>query len=274
MGHGLMRWCALAGAALLLNGIGCAKAPGGGGSGIRLVVTMRVNTPSDQGINDAYHYFFLIRNLGDDVGQNGPVPVFDVPYGGNGFATGKTATIPAPGGTPAFTDYVEYNRTDQPYISSSGYTVYHIQGGTQANVSRQNPGAEDIRGNPASAQPPNGGPVLQFELDLGQIAPAANDVAPNPDNRPRYLQVNFITTSDVPANSAVFDTQFATDAMGDQRSAGTGSFGTYITIDTSQIGKVYASNVSPGPEEPPDDVLYHDDPRLDILSWSVQVVKR
>ena len=265
------RWSLLQLAALVLSGMSCAKAPGGGGSGLRLVVTMQVaGIPGGAGINDAYHYFFLIRNLGDDVGQNGPVPVWQTPYGGNGFATGKTATIPAQNGTAAFTDYVEYNRTDQ--FTTSGYTVYHIPGGTQANVSHPNPGS--LVGDPVSTQPPNGGRVLQFELDLSQIAPTPSDVAPNPDLRPRYLQVNFITTSDLPANSSIFDNIFATDAIGDQSSPNSGSFNTYITIDTTQVGKIYASDQPPGPSEPPDDVLYHNDPQLDITYWSVQVVKR
>jgi hypothetical protein len=247
----------------LLNGLGCAKAPSGAGTGVRLVVTMRMNGP----VRDNYHYFFLVRNAGDDVGQNGPIPVTSPPYGGNGFAFGKNiATAP-------FTDFVEYNRTDQQFITSSGYTVYHVPGGIQGHPETN---IYESRGNPALTQPPSGGAVLQFELDLGQIQPNTGEFAPTPDTRPRYLQINFIATTTTPANSSIIDTDFYTDAMGDQ-STGilSESFNTFLTIDTSQIGKTYSSTLSPGPLEPTGDTWRSDvDPAVDIAFWSVQVVGR
>jgi hypothetical protein len=265
MNQGFSRWCAVCAAGVLLNATGCAKAPSGGGSGLRLVVTMRMNGP----VRDSYHYFFLVRNAGDDLGRNGPIPVIQPPYGGNGFATGKFPSS----NTAAFTDFVEYNRTDQQFISSSGYTVYHVPGGIQG---RPETNIFEARNNPAFTQPPNGGNVLQFELDLAQIQPSTGEVAPSPDNRPRYLQVNFLATTTTPANSVILDTAFFTDAIGDQgQGIGSDSFNTFITVDTSQVGKVYQSTLSPGPEEPTGDTFPNDvDPAVDIVFWSVQVVGR
>jgi hypothetical protein len=252
-------------AALLLSWQGCAKAPGGGGSGIRLVVTLRYNGP----IRDNYHYFFLIRNAGDDVGRNGPIPVIEPPYGGNGFATGKFPSS----ATAALTDFVHYNRTDQPFVSGSGYSLYHVPGGTQGNPQNN---IFDFRGEPAFTSPPGGGNTLQFEIDLGQIQPSTGEFTPNPDLRPRYLQINVISTTTTPANSVTPDPSFVTDAFGDQNQGiGSDSFNTYLTIDTSQIGKTYQSTISPGPEEPTGDSFPSDrDPSIDLVVWSVQVVAR
>lgn len=261
MCHRLKCWCGLAAAGLLVSSLSCAKAPGATGSGVRLVVTMQYNHP----VNDRYHYFFVIRNQGDDIGRNGPVPIFFEPYGINGFAAPKSQGS----GLDAFTDFVEYS-LDQAPVFPSGYTLYHVTGGTQANVEQT--ATFTYNGTPVASQAPNGGRTLQFELDLSQIAPGPNDVAPNPDNRPRYLQINFISTSTLPQNSAVPDRFFTTDAIGDQ--AGGSSSGSFITIDTTQIGKVYASNLSPGPDEPQDDEGPINEPAIDLVFWSVQIVKR
>ena len=249
---------------LAVSLLSCAKSPTATGSGTRLVVTMRFAGP----INPTYHYFLLIRNAGDSVGQNGPIPVILPPYGGNGFATGKYPSSR----TAAFTDFVEYNRSDQPLITDSGYTVYHVPGGYLGDPSRN---IFTARGNPIVAQNPNGGAILQFELDLSQIAADSTDPAPNPDTRPRYLQVNMIACSTTPANSSTIDDRYFMDAFGDQRqSAGSDSFNTFLTIDTSQIGKVYDSNSLPGPLEPEGDEYPSDrDPGLDLVFWSIQITK-
>jgi hypothetical protein len=252
----------LLGMAALLPLVSCAKAPGSSGSGLRLVVTMRFNAA----VRDSYHYFFLIRNANDSVGQNGPIPVILPPYGGNGFATGKFPSS----ATAAFTDFVEYNRTDQPLVTDSGYTVYHVPGGIQGDPSRN---IYQPRGNPAATTPPNGGNTLQFELDLSQIAPTTGETDPNTGGTPRYLQINLITTTTTPANSINVDNAYAVDALGDQRSgAGSDSFNTFITIDTSQNGKTYAANLSPGPDEPTGDEFPSDrDPANDMMFWSIQI---
>ena len=148
MTYGVLRWIAVAG--LLLSCASCAKAPGGGGSGLRLVVTMRYDGP----IRDDYHYFFLIRNLGDIAGQNGPIPVIGPNYGGNGFASSKTASR-----ADAFTNFVEYNRTNQRFISSSGYVLYYFPGGTQTNALTSGYFLSPS-GQPVTTFAPNGGKVL------------------------------------------------------------------------------------------------------------------
>jgi hypothetical protein len=265
MGQWITRWGAVCAAGLLLNSVGCAKAPSGGSSGVRLVVTMGMNGP----VRDSYHYFFLMRNAGDDLGRNGPIPVIEPIYGGNGFATGKFPSS----NTAAFTDFVEYSR-DQPVVNPSGYTLYHVAGGINGRTDQVI--SFRYNGSPVVAEPPGTGNLLRFEVDLGQIAPQEGEVAPNPDTRPRYLQINFITTTTTPANNVIVDPLYYTDAMGDQgQGIGSDTFNTYLTIDTSQIGKIYRSTDSPGPEEPTGDTWRSDvDPALDIVFWSVQVVGR
>ena len=242
--------------------VSCAKAPNFGGSGTRLLVSMRFNGP----INDRYHYFFLMRNAGDDQGRNGPIPVIEPPYGGNGFATGKhPATNMA-----AFTDFVEYNKSDQPFISSTGYTLYHVPGGYTGNPTNN---IFTQVGTPVTSVSPNGGALLQFEIDLGQLQ-NTNDPAPNPDNRPRYIQINIIATTTTPANSPTIDSNYYFDAIGDQRAgAASDTFNTFVTIDTQQTGKVYQSGVAPMPDEPTGDSYPADkDPGLDLIFWAIQVL--
>ncbi|MEP6755605.1 MAG: hypothetical protein ABJA67_08905 [Chthonomonadales bacterium] len=256
------RACGLALAGLLFSGLSCAKAPPTTGSGTRLVVTVRFAGP----INPTYHYFFLVRNAADSAGQNGPIPVILPPYGGNGFAAGKFPSS----ATAAFTDFVEFNRTDQPFVTDTGYTVYHVPGGYLGDPSRT---FYLARGNPVASTAPGSGNVLQFELDLSQIRAETTDAVPNPDLRPRYLQVNIIAATTTPANSTTIDDRYAFDAIGDQRqSAGGDSFNSFITIDTTQVGKKYESTSIPGPDEPTGDSYPSDrDPAIDMTYWSIQI---
>jgi hypothetical protein len=263
------RWfrtvCLVAMAGALLCALSCARAPSGGGSGLRLVVTLRFAQP----VRDIYQYFFLIRNAADSSGTNGPVPTVDVPYGGNGFATGLHGAI------GSFTDFVAYGQGRQ--LGSTGYGVYHVPGGINGDPSRN---VFFPRGEPISATPPGGGTTLLFELDLNQIQPDVSNSEPDPNNGqlPRYLQINAITTTTTPVNTANDDPTKVTDAFGDQSTLGSGSFNQYITIDTAQVGKVYQST------DPTLDAAERDgdtfstggatEPAVDMVFWSVQVVQR
>ena len=90
----------------LVTAHGCARTPSDVETGTRLIVQLRFAGP----VNDNYHYYVLIRNGADPVGENGPIAVIEPPYG-NGFATGRNTA------TAGFTDFVEYGRGQaQPLI--------------------------------------------------------------------------------------------------------------------------------------------------------------
>jgi hypothetical protein len=251
----------MAGGWALLFCLNCARAPANAGSGVRLVVTLRFNGP----INDNYQYFVLIRNGGDQTGQNGPIPVVTVPYL-NGFATGQNTV------TAGFTDFVEYSRV-QRQNTISGYALYHLPNGIDGDPNRN---IFEARGEPVLTTPPGGSNILRFELDLNQIKPNSGERDPNNGERPRYLQINVVATTTTPTNPQVIDNNKIVDALGDQR-IGSGSFNYFITLDTAQIGRIYQSVNNPGdPNFEPEGDLYPDnrDPRVDLLSWSIQITGR
>jgi len=246
--------------ALLLLLTGCARAPHGAGAGVRLRVVIRHNGP----VNDFYHYFFLIRNAADPSGQNGPIPVILPPYL-NGFATGQNAA------TAGFTDFVEYSR-GQRQPTASGYGLYHVPDGINGDPNRN---VFAARGEPEYAVPPSGGTTLQFELDLSRLAPSPGEPDPNNGQLPRYLQVNIVSTTTTPTDPANPDPDKYVDAMGDQR-LGSGSFNTFLTIDTAQ-NRIYESSSSVGylGYEPLDDVYpTPKDPGVDIAYWSIRIEGR
>lgn len=250
----------LASHVVLLLGAGCARAPHGAAAGVRLSVAIRMNGP----INDYYHCYFLIRNAADSSGQNGPIPVILPPYL-NGFATGQNAA------TPGFTDFVEYSR-GQRQPTSSGYGVYHVPGGMNGDPNRN---VFAARGEPEYAATPHGGSLLQFELDLSRLQPSEGEPDPNNGQLPQYLQVNIIATTTVPTDPQVPDPDKYVDAMGDQ-TMGSGSFNTFLTIDTSQ-NRTYESSSSPSYAgyEPLHDTYPSDqDPGVDIAYWSIRILGR
>lgn len=250
----------LAGGALLASG--CARAPGGGGSGVRLVVTLRFDGP----VNDNFQYFFLIRNANDASGQNGPVPIIAPPYL-NGFATGQNAA------TAGFTDFVEYSRV-QRQATASGYAVYHLPGGINGDPNRNIFAA---RGEPDFAVPPSGSrQVLQFELDLSRLQPGSGEPDPNNGQTPRYLQINVVATTTTPTDPQNVDPNKYLDAFGEQRT-GSGSFNQFVTIDAAQIGRVYRSTTTPGdPHYEPDNDTFPtaSDPGIELVEWSVLITGR
>ncbi|MCL5283688.1 MAG: hypothetical protein M1330_03115 [Armatimonadetes bacterium] len=225
---------------------GCASVPSGatGVSGKRLTVSITFAGP----VNPSYYYFFLVNNAADSVGQNGPIPVIAPPYL-NGFATG------------AFTDFVEFNGQQS---GTTGYAIYHVVGGIDGDPNRGN---FLLVGQPVASQPPNGGNALQFTLVLSQLTPPSGEVDPNHGNLPRYLQVNIIATNLVPRNSQTQVDKYV-DAMGDQSSVNSGTFNSYLTIDTSQ-NRIWSDQNTIA--EPAHDVYPGDgDPSIDIVHWSIE----
>jgi len=249
----------LAGCVLLA--VGCARAPGGQGSGVRLVVTLRFAGE----VKDNYQYFFLIRNGNDSVGQNGPIPIIEPPYL-NGFATGQVDT------TAGFTDFVEYSRV-QRQATASGYAVYHVPGGISGDP---NTNIFQARGEPEFTVPPSGSTVLQFELDLSRLQPGSGEPDPNNGQTPRYLQINLVATTTTPTDPQTVDPDKFLDAFGEQRLA-SGTFNAYVTIDAAQIGREYRSSNTPGdPYFEPDNDTFPgpSDPAVELVAWSVRITGR
>lgn len=245
-------------AVALLAAGGCARAPVSSGSGVRLIITMRFAGP----INDSYQYFALIRNGADSTGQNGPIPVVQPPYL-NGFATGQNTA------TAAFTDFVEYSRV-QRQPTSTRYGVYHLLGGIGGDPNRN---IFSARGEPDVTTSPAGGSTLRFEVDLSRLQPDASDPDPNNGSRPRYLQINLLATTTTPIDPVNVDPAKYVDALGDQRS-GSGSFNTFLTIDTQQTGRIWSNSPNAGDPtyEPTGDAFPGDkDPAVDMIAWSIQV---
>jgi hypothetical protein len=252
-------WCT--GAATALVSAGCAKSPAGGGRGTRIIVTMQFQ----QAINPANNYFFVIRNWGDPSAQNGPVPPFQTPFGGNGFAAGATSNL------PEFTDFVAFGNIWSGSVS--GYTLWHVPVNSDTGQFDPKTNVFINRGEPASATRPNGTNTLQFELDLAQIAPAANDPTPPTEQRPRYLQVNIIATTSLPANQPTA-TDYVVDAFGDQRFPNSGSFNAFLQIDTT-VARTYKKDDALIEQEREEDTFSPDgsyDPSVDLTDWSIQVI--
>lgn len=250
--------------AILMITSGCAHTPGGVTGSVRLLVTLKFNGP----VNPNYHYIFLIRNSADSSGTNGPIPAVHVPYGGNGFATGLH------GSKGAFTDFVEYSAS-QPSVTQTGYTIYHVLNGVNGDPAAN---AFIPRGQPVLAQPPFGdNTLLQFAIDLQQIQPdiSQGDLDPNNGQLPRYLQVNVISTTTKPFSTASDDPLKVTDAFGDQSVESSGSFNSYLTIDTSQA-RAYTSSDTAGLAERANDTFSTEgkyDPGIDMTAWSVQITR-
>jgi hypothetical protein len=250
---------------LLLTG-GCAKAPSGASTGRRLAVTMQFQGP----INANYQYFFVIRNANDASDQNGPVPVTNFPYGGNGFAFGPTSN------GPAFTDFVVFGGGRG--FGSTGYGIYHVQNALAFPNNPAVPSTFVARGEPVFTTPSTGSNAntLYFEIDLSQIAPLSNEALPTngTDTRPQNLQVNLIVATSTPANTTVDDTSRVTDAMGDQSSQSSGSFNRFLHIDTN-VSRTYTSRdaVSNLDEREGDTFSLGGayDPGIDLIYWSIQV---
>ncbi len=251
----------LAAAAAAMGPLGCAKAPSTSGSGTRLVVSMTFNGP----VSPNYQYFALIRSAADSSGVNGPIPVVEPPYM-NGFATGSNTE------TAAFTDFVEYSQV-QEVLTTSGYALYHVIGGIEGDPNLKQ---FQARGEVDRYVVPSGGNSLQFEIDLSRLAPSSGETDANNGATPRYLQFNIVATTTTPTNPQSVDPAKVVDAIGDQR-LGSGSFNTFITIDTAQTGRIYKNSTSSADStyEPEGDSYPSDkDPAVDLIAWSVQVVTR
>jgi hypothetical protein len=260
----------LAGVAASMVAGGCARAPAGTGTGPRLAVTLRFNGP----INPLYYYYVLIRNAPDAEGinpTNWPIPVVLAPYAGNGFATDRFPNS----GTAAFTDFVLFGAGGQP--TSSGFGFYHVAGYLHGDPN--NPATFRLKGDPDLAvRPTTTDPnSFSFELSLSRLRADAGECdTTKPGDCPsaKFLNINVVATTKLPSDPQNNDPQKFTDAFGDQSNVLSPSFNTVVTVDTSQVGRVYQSSTSAGdPNFEPDNDTFpgRSDPGIELIAWQMQV---
>jgi len=246
---------------------GCAIAPDIATQGARLVVSLQFA----DNVNPIFHYFFLVRNSNDPDevnAENGPIPIFEPPYG-NGFATGQNTA------TAGFTDFVVFNLSRQQ--GTGGFGVYKVPGGISGNPNNGIYGVNPNRVPDVIHAPTTQSPALiRFEIGLCSFAenPSTCNAATG-QNVPRFLQVNMVATTTTPISPTTVDHNKYVDAFGEQR-LGSGTINTFIQIDTATANFYQSSQVEGDPRYEPDNDTYpqQSDPAIELIAWSIQVIPR
>jgi len=187
-------------------------------------------------LNPNYVYIVALNPSTDlNPTTTGPVPVVAPPWG-NGFVAGGC------------TYFVQWVPTQSP-----DYGIFQFTDSTLNNFVQT--------GIPVTyVDPQTGGHVLNFTLDLSQIAGSV-DVA----NQYQSLQVNFLTMDRTPRGSSGGSKNW--DALGDGNNPA--QINDYITIPLRVDGTY--NNAYYGGIEPVGDVVSDGDPALDISDFSIQV---
>ncbi|MHB8636382.1 MAG: hypothetical protein ACYC96_07910 [Fimbriimonadaceae bacterium] len=213
---------------------GCAKFPTGstGVTSKRVTFTMTIAGA----LNPNYVYIVALNPSSIlNPTTTGPIPVVAPPWG-NGFVAGGC------------TYFVEWIPTQSP-----DYGIFQFTDATLNNFVQT--------GTPVTyVDPQSGGHVLNFTIDLSQIA-ASVDLA----NQYQSIQVNFLTMDRTPRGSSGGSKNW--DAIGDSNNPG--QINDYLTIPLRVDGtynNAYYSNI-----EPAGDVVSDNDPALDIIDFSIQV---
>jgi len=225
----------------LLQIASCAKFPAIGSSqDIHLIFTMTVAGHIQDGTGqDPGPYVYIVAIYpSTDLNPTvvGPEPVVAPPWG-NGFVAGNA------------TAFIRYG-LDQ----ALPYTVYLF--------SDPSLNAYGATGVPISSLNPNGTATIQFEVDIAQLEPSNFDVTTL-----QSVLVNFLTMDKAPTGS--YSGQKYWDALGDSQSVG--SINDYVRIPLTYsftYDNNYFSQLEPAGDVSPSDV-----PNLDIVNFSVQVVK-
>ena len=213
---------------------GCAKYPTSstGVPSKRVTFTMTIVGA----LNPNYVYIVALNPSTElNPTTTGPIPVVAPPWG-NGFVAGGC------------TYFVQWIPTQSP-----DYGIFQFTDSTLNNFIQT--------GVPVTyVDPQSGGHVLNFTIDLSQIAPSV-DIA----NQYQSLQVNFLTMDRTPRGSSGGSKNW--DAIGDGNNPG--QINDYLTIPLRVDGtynNAYYSNI-----EPTGDVVSDGDPALDITDFSIQV---
>lgn len=222
-------------ACLLAAITGCARFPAGPIAPsdtlliFRMVVAGKVRSGEEEGSGGTPYIYMVALRPSEDPNpiEQGPIPVIAPPWG-NGFVAG------------AVTHFVWWNPQMFPR-----YALFQFR---DALLNEYLHIATPIR----YGDVPNGGQVIEFTLNLGQLT-GAPELA-------QSLQVNFLTMDRIPQSG----TSKFWDALGDGRDPS--QVNTPITIPLNRSG-VY-DNRTAVDLEPEGDVA---DPDLDIVDWSVEV---
>jgi hypothetical protein len=195
----------------------------------RLLFTMTV----DREINPNYVYIVALRpSLEANPVDQGPVPVVAPPWG-NGFVAGNV------------THFVRWDPLQSP-----NYVLYRFRDDTLTEWFQIG-----VPINWIDVEP--GGRTLQFEIDVGQLAPT-----PAEGMNFESVQVNFLTMDRVPQGT--FGGSKRWDALGNSTSPS--EVNQWITLSLRTSGTY--DNPRFNFLEPRGDTP---DPDLDIVEWSVEV---
>lgn len=218
---------------LLFAGAGCARLPDGGlgQSSTRLLFRLRTAAP----INRNFIYMVALRPSNEsNPPELGPIPVIAPPWG-NGFVAGDVS------------HFVQWSD-----VFSPKYQVFEFRPGTDL-IEYRSIGVPVIFDDV-----PNGGNIIQFELNLEQLAAVPADAL-----NFQSLQVNFLTMDRIPQGGTT--TKFW-DALGDSRLST--EVNSPITIPLRFSG-IYNNQTNQFLDlEPENDVI---EPALDIVEWRVEV---
>ncbi|MCC7229405.1 MAG: hypothetical protein IT203_03360 [Fimbriimonadaceae bacterium] len=238
--------------ALLIVGLllaGCAKFPGSGATGnnTRVKITMTVAGV----IKPNYIYVVAVRwaKANPPFDQNrGPIPVIASPWG-NGIVAGR-ANIMMRWDAFQSPNYQLFRFTDpipdnQFPTDGVAYLTQNVPIGIPLDYT-------DLVAN---------GKTLEFTLDMSQIAPSTAEIP-----QIRSLQINFLTMDRVPQgndNGSKF-----WDALGNGSSPS--EIDNFLTIPVDRNGSYSNASNPDNFTEPQGDVP---DPDLDIVNWTVQVIR-
>lgn len=223
----MRRWVAVG---LLFGVAGCAKLPdipvSPGATRVNIRITL------DEPVNPNYIYIVGLNPSNDDTPvTQGPIPVIAPPWG-NGMMAGQA------------THFVRWS-TDQ----SPRYQIYEFLDAALNNF--RPTGVPLVVINPGPSDR-----VLQFEIDLTQIAPTAAAAADY-----RSLQINLFTMDRVPQGSAGTKNW---DALGDGNLASEINSPITIPLRTAAI----YDNARYADLEPRGDQA---DPTLDMVDFRIEV---
>ena len=229
----------------------CAKFPDGGAAGNNTQVRFRMTVAGQ--IKPNYVYIVAIRWAKDATPfdqERGPIPVIASPWG-NGFVAGRANV---------------FVRWDQ--FQSPAYQAFEFTDEIPDNSPPVNGEAylrqwafKSIPLNTLDVDTENGGRTIEFTLDMSQIAQSAGDIP-----LIRALQVNFLTMDRVPqdpdSGSKFWDGLGNNDSVFDAND--------FIQFSVDQANAYSNSSGIFADREPTGDTP---DPDLDIVDWSVQVIK-
>lgn len=228
----------------------CAKFPENGGNAnvtritFRMRVQGKINTAQDDDPLTNYLYFVAIRATSDenpDPVLTNPQPIFSP--NPNGFVNGQP------------THFVEFNTLNP--TESFPYHIYRFaRTGNPSNPIDLGQWTEVQQRIINFERPTNGGNVLQFDVFINQLADTEEE-----QNNLRFLQVNFLTMN----RRLLTDTGGRIqDYLGRNSDPLDVNKAIRVDLRTNDIKENTADY------EPEGDVV---DPDLDIVDWSIRVVR-